>query len=81
MPKRKNTVPVIFSTHPLHPQATARLEGHGDLVIASAIDAGDARREGAETPTSSSCAPFCRRSCSSAPKGCGRRSATAPAST
>ena len=38
MPKRKNTVPVIFSTHPLHPQATAKLEGHGDLVIASAID-------------------------------------------
>jgi D-3-phosphoglycerate dehydrogenase len=33
-------VPVILSTHPLHPRAVARLEGHGDLVVASAIDGG-----------------------------------------
>jgi D-3-phosphoglycerate dehydrogenase len=32
-------MPVIFSTHPLHPQAAARLKGHGDLVVASAVDA------------------------------------------
>jgi D-3-phosphoglycerate dehydrogenase len=38
MPKRKNAVPVIFSTHPLHPKAMAMLKSHGDLVIASAID-------------------------------------------
>jgi D-3-phosphoglycerate dehydrogenase len=29
---------VIFSTHALHPKATAMLAGHGDLVIASALD-------------------------------------------
>ncbi|MEI5682306.1 MULTISPECIES: hydroxyacid dehydrogenase [unclassified Mesorhizobium] len=28
----------IFSTHALHPKATAMLTGHGDLVIASALD-------------------------------------------
>jgi D-3-phosphoglycerate dehydrogenase len=38
MPKKKKTAPVIFSTHPLHPQATAMLKGHGDVVVASAID-------------------------------------------
>ena len=38
MAKRKSTAPVIFSTHPLHARATAMLKGHGDLVIASAID-------------------------------------------
>ncbi|MBX3584051.1 MAG: hydroxyacid dehydrogenase [Rhizobiaceae bacterium] len=31
-------MPVIFSTHSLHPRPTAMLAGHGDLVIASAID-------------------------------------------
>jgi len=30
--------PMIFSTHPLHPRPTAMLAGHGDLVIASAVD-------------------------------------------
>jgi D-3-phosphoglycerate dehydrogenase len=38
MPKRKKIAPVIFSTHPLHPQATATLKGHGEVVVASAID-------------------------------------------
>ena len=38
MLKRKSSVPVIFSTHPLHPRAIARLKGHGNLVVASAID-------------------------------------------
>ena len=38
MPRRKKPVPVIFSTHPLHPEAAARLKGHGELVVASAID-------------------------------------------
>ncbi|MEW9806056.1 hydroxyacid dehydrogenase [Mesorhizobium sp. ZMM04-5] len=32
-------MPTIFSTHPLHPEAAARLKDHGDLVVASAIDA------------------------------------------
>ena len=39
MLKQRNAAPVIFSTHALHPQATAKLKGHGELVIASAIDA------------------------------------------
>jgi D-3-phosphoglycerate dehydrogenase / 2-oxoglutarate reductase len=38
MPKKKKTAPVIFSTHPLHARAAAMLKGHGDLVVASAID-------------------------------------------
>ena len=38
MPRQKRTAPVIFSTHPLHPRAEAMLKGHGDLVVASAID-------------------------------------------
>jgi D-3-phosphoglycerate dehydrogenase len=32
-------VPLVFSTHPLHPQAAAMLEGHAELAVASAIDA------------------------------------------
>jgi len=31
-------VPVIFSTHALHPEPAKRLRAHGDLVIASGID-------------------------------------------
>jgi len=31
-------VPVIYSTHLLHPRARAILEKHGDLVVASALD-------------------------------------------
>ncbi len=31
-------MPVIFSTHELHPRPAAMLAGHGDLVVASAID-------------------------------------------
>jgi D-3-phosphoglycerate dehydrogenase len=31
-------VPVILSTHALHPKATAMLAGHGELVVASALD-------------------------------------------
>jgi len=31
--------PVVFSTHPLHPRATALLETAGDIRIASALDA------------------------------------------
>jgi D-3-phosphoglycerate dehydrogenase len=38
-------VPVILSTHPLHPSAADRLAGAGDLVIASAIDAATLERE------------------------------------
>jgi D-3-phosphoglycerate dehydrogenase len=38
MPKQKKTSPAIFSTHPLHPQATAMLKRHGEVVVASAID-------------------------------------------
>ena len=37
MPRQKK--PVIFSTHPLHERAAALLEGHGKLVVATAIDA------------------------------------------
>lgn len=32
------TVPKILSTHPLHPRASAKLAGAGQLVIASALD-------------------------------------------
>lgn len=32
-------MPIVFSTHPLHPRPTAMLRGHGDLVIATALDA------------------------------------------
>lgn len=32
-------MPVIFSTHPLHPRATEMLSGHGTLTVASALDA------------------------------------------
>jgi D-3-phosphoglycerate dehydrogenase len=38
-------MPVIFSTHPLHPDATEMLAGHGELRIASALDAGTLVRE------------------------------------
>ncbi|MDQ2634270.1 MAG: dehydrogenase [Pseudomonadota bacterium] len=38
MPRAKQNVPVIFSTHELHPRAAALLEGRGSLVVASAID-------------------------------------------
>ncbi len=31
-------MPIIFSTHVLHPEPTALLQAHGDLVIASGID-------------------------------------------
>jgi D-3-phosphoglycerate dehydrogenase / 2-oxoglutarate reductase len=41
-------VPVIFSTHPLHPRAEALLAGHGDLVVASALDAATLATEAAE---------------------------------
>jgi D-3-phosphoglycerate dehydrogenase len=37
---------VIFSTHPLHPKATAMLEAAGELVTASAPDAPTLLREG-----------------------------------
>jgi D-3-phosphoglycerate dehydrogenase / 2-oxoglutarate reductase len=37
MPRQKK--PVIFSTHPLHERAAALLKGHGNLVVATAIDA------------------------------------------
>ena len=33
-------MPFIFSTHTLHPRATEMLAGAGDLVVASALDAG-----------------------------------------
>jgi D-3-phosphoglycerate dehydrogenase len=39
---------VIFSTHPLHPRAEALLAGHGDLVVASALDAATLATEAAE---------------------------------
>lgn len=38
---------VIFSTHPLHPQAEALLKAAGDLRIASAPDPETLLREGA----------------------------------
>jgi D-3-phosphoglycerate dehydrogenase len=38
-------MPVIFSTHELHPDATAMLEPHGELRIASALDAATLTRE------------------------------------
>lgn len=37
--------PIIFSTHELHPAASALIDGHAELVIASAIDAGTLARE------------------------------------
>ena len=39
------TVAKILSTHPLHPHASAMLAGAGELVIASALDAGTLTRE------------------------------------
>src|SRR4051794_30360743 len=37
---------VIYSTHGLHPRATAMLANAGELRIASALDAGTLAREG-----------------------------------
>lgn len=39
-------MPIIFSTHPLHPAAEARLEAAGELRIASAPDGDTLLREG-----------------------------------
>ena len=36
---------VIYTTHPLHPQANARLTGAGELRVASALDAATLARE------------------------------------
>lgn len=41
-------MPVIFSTHPLHPRAAAMLEGAGSLVVASAPDRDTLLREGGD---------------------------------
>jgi D-3-phosphoglycerate dehydrogenase len=41
-------VPVIFSTHPLHPHAAGLLGEIGELFVASAVDAGTLTREGRE---------------------------------
>lgn len=41
-------MPVIFSTHELHPDATAMLAPHGELRIASALDAAMLTAEGRE---------------------------------
>lgn len=38
-------MPAIYSTHPLHPDAMSRLAGHGDVVVASALDAETLARE------------------------------------
>ena len=74
-------VPVIYSTHRLHPRAAEMLadgrraqDRHG----ARRRDAGERRPRGRR---SSSCARPCRRSCSNAHRNCARRSGTAPAST
>ena len=40
-------MPIIFSTHALHPQAAGMLAGHGELVVAWALDAGTLAREAA----------------------------------
>ena len=40
-------MPLIFSTHSLHPQAEGMLASHGDLVMASALDAETLTREAA----------------------------------
>jgi D-3-phosphoglycerate dehydrogenase / 2-oxoglutarate reductase len=41
-------MPVIFSTHELHPRATAMLADAGELKIASALDGGTLAKEGRE---------------------------------
>lgn len=38
-------MPLIYSTHPLHPRAVETLGGAGDLVVASALDAETLARE------------------------------------
>lgn len=40
--------PIVYSTHPLHPRAEARLAGAAKLSIASALDAATLEREGRE---------------------------------
>ena len=40
-------MPLIFSTHPLHTRAEGMLAGHGDLVVASALDTDTLAREAA----------------------------------
>jgi D-3-phosphoglycerate dehydrogenase len=39
-------IPVVYSTHQLHPRAAERLKGKADLVIATALDAATLAREG-----------------------------------
>lgn len=39
-------IPVVYSTHQLHPRAAERLKGKADLVIATALDAVTLAREG-----------------------------------
>ncbi len=39
-------MPIVYSTHPLHPNASALLEGHADLAIASDLSAETLAREG-----------------------------------
>lgn len=41
-------MPVVYSTHTLHPEAAAMLQGRADLRIASAVDAETLAREGAQ---------------------------------
>lgn len=41
-------MPVVFSTHQLHPRAVETLGGAGELVVASALDAGTLTREARE---------------------------------
>lgn len=41
-------MPVIFSTHPLHPRPAAMLQDHGDLVIATGLDAATLATEAQE---------------------------------
>jgi D-3-phosphoglycerate dehydrogenase len=40
-------MPVVYSTHQIHPRAVQRLNGKADLVIASALDAATLAAEGA----------------------------------
>jgi D-3-phosphoglycerate dehydrogenase / 2-oxoglutarate reductase len=40
-------MPVVYSTHQLHPRAAERLKGKADLVVASALDAPTLANEGA----------------------------------
>lgn len=47
MTARKD-LPVIFSTHALHPRPTKMLAGHGKLVVASALDAATLAGEAAD---------------------------------